>query len=518
MRGLKRDLWTSRIALASMFLLPLLMAWIPVSAAGAEVRASGFAGSGTVTVPATPTEDATVTALNKEKLAQEVRQLQQANDRSLSQWLWSNVATIVSSFLSTLVVVAGLFFAFRQWSVNRQDAQGKELKDRQAERDRRDEAQKRWLEDRQAERERRDEEQQRWLKDQEAEREKHAEERFQSAVTGLGDEKEGARIGAAILLRTFLRPPDYKQFYTQTFDLAVANLRLRNADPHTPEPLDALNQALITVFKESFPRARDRLKEENAQFSPQSLDASHIQLDNANLNFADLEQAWMPQASCREANLSGANLSGANLQEANLQEAGLNGASLSMADLIGTKLNKARLNGASLLMTKLSEANLREADLSGADLSGAHLSWAHLSGASLSGASLSEARLSRVKLSRANLGGANLTGANLSEADLSGANLSRTNLVDTLSLIGTDLRRVTGMMKKQVEIYKAKGAIVDEDPTISSPQPTVAPPPPKSGLGAQAPAIPPAQGSVPTPETGESSDSTQRLARRREEG
>src|SRR2546421_205146 len=67
------------------------------------------------------------------------------------------------------------------------------------------------------------------LKDRQNEREKRAEERFQAAVTGLGDVKEGAKIGAAILLRTFLRP-DYKDFYTQTFDLAVANLRLRNVD------------------------------------------------------------------------------------------------------------------------------------------------------------------------------------------------------------------------------------------------------------------------------------------------
>jgi hypothetical protein len=80
----------------------------------------------------------------------------------------------------------------------------------------------------------------RWRRDQHTEREKRAEERFQAAVTGLGDEKEGARIGAAILLRTFLRP-GYEQFYTQAFDLAVANLRLPRApqppaDPDVPLP------------------------------------------------------------------------------------------------------------------------------------------------------------------------------------------------------------------------------------------------------------------------------------------
>ena len=73
----------------------------------------------------------------------------------------------------------------------------------------------------------------RWLGDRRDEREKRAEERFQSAVTGLGNEKEGARIGAAILLRTFLRP-GYEQFYIQTFDLAVANL-CPTETPHPPE-------------------------------------------------------------------------------------------------------------------------------------------------------------------------------------------------------------------------------------------------------------------------------------------
>ncbi len=150
-------------------------------------------------------------------------------------------------------MVIGVLFGFWQWLVSRRDAQDKELKERQAERDRREEEQKRWLEDR------------------EAEREKRVEERFQTAVTALGDEKEGTRIGAAILLRTFLHP-DYQQFHTQIFDLVVANLRLpRTAhqpeDPTLPlpQPITPFSKALITVFKESFPLVRERLKKENPQ-------------------------------------------------------------------------------------------------------------------------------------------------------------------------------------------------------------------------------------------------------------
>ncbi len=68
-----------------------------------------------------------------------------------------------------------------------------------------------------------------WLTTHKDEQEKRAEERFQKVVEGFGGDNEGAKVGAAILLRTFLRP-GYEQFYTQTFDLAVANLRL----PRTP--------------------------------------------------------------------------------------------------------------------------------------------------------------------------------------------------------------------------------------------------------------------------------------------
>jgi predicted negative regulator of RcsB-dependent stress response len=170
----KRDLWKSGIIVASVLFLLLLMMWVPLSATSAHEKRSGSATSGAVTVQTTATEDATVTALNKEKLMQEVEQLKQQNAPNLFGWLRTNAAVLLSTLV---VVIGGLIGLFR------------------------------------------------WFGDRHSEREKQAEVRFQAAVTGLGDEKEGARIGAAILLRTFLQP-DYKQFYVQTFDLAVANLRL----------------------------------------------------------------------------------------------------------------------------------------------------------------------------------------------------------------------------------------------------------------------------------------------------
>src|SRR5947209_6310385 len=55
-----------------------------------------------------------------------------------------------------------------------------------------------------------------------------AEERFKTAVTALGHEKESVQVGGAILLCSFLKPGDeaiYGRYYAQTFDLAVAYLR-----------------------------------------------------------------------------------------------------------------------------------------------------------------------------------------------------------------------------------------------------------------------------------------------------
>jgi len=389
MLWLKRDLWRTGIAIVGMLLLLMLMAWVSVVAADAHEGASGSAEPVTVTVLATPTEDATVTTLSKEKLAQEVKQLKEQNEPDLLEWLRTNASIL----LSTLVVVIGALIGL--W---------------------------RWLGDRRDEHEKRRE-------DQRSEQEKRAEERFQSAVTGLGDEKEGARIGAAILLRTFLRP-GYEQFYSQTFDLAVANLRLPQTphppeDPNTPLPLTTLSQALIVVFKEAFPLARSQDKR-----SPESLDATGIQLDNAYLRGADLKQVWMPQASLRKVNLSEARLSGVNLSEAKLSGARLNEADLS----------KARLSGADLSEADLSRARLNEADLNRTYFSGARLSGADLSGADLREAGLSGADLSWARLSGAYLSGADLDGANLSEADLSEADLR-----------GANLRGVVGLTKGQLE-------------------------------------------------------------------
>ncbi len=511
---LKRNLWKIGIAIAGMLLLLVLIAWLPVSAAGAREMTSGLATPITATVQATPTVDATVAALNKEKLAEEIKQLKDQNEPDLFSWLRTNAAIL----LSTLVVVIGGLIGYFRWLG-----------------DRRDEYKKR-------------------REDQRSELEKRAEERFQAAVTKLEDEKEGTRIGAAILLRTFLRP-GYEQFYIQTFDLAVANLRPQRTstpseDPNTSLPLTTLRQVLIVVFKEAFPLARSQNKG-----SPHSLDATGIQLDHAYMAQADLNQAWMPKAFLRNAilvetkfseavlegtNLNEADLSGADLSGAVLEGANLNEADLSRANLSGAVLWRADLSGANLSGTNLSGASFSGANLSGADLSGAgliraifnetDLSSANLSGATLKGVDLSRADLSSANLSGADLSGADLSGASLNGADLSGALLwqdtlsgavlswTRTLFVEettpvlrSISLKDTDLRGVKGLTKEQLEACKAKGAIIDEDSTASSSQSTIPSPLPSQSNDGQAQSPTSAQGSMPTPVADDSSAPSSKL-------
>lgn len=365
MRWRKRDLWKVSIVVGGVLFL-VLMTLVTVSVADAHGGMSGQAMSAASTLQATPTVDATMTALQKEQLKQEIQQLKDQNNPDLLGWLRINAAIILSTLV---VVIGGLIGLFR------------------------------------------------WFGDRRSEREKRAEERFQSVVTGLSDKKEGAKIGAAILLRTFLRP-GYEQFYTQAFDLAVAHLCPSETanqpdNPETAVTLTTLRQALITAFKEVFPLARSQNKG-----SPQSLDASYIQLDNGYLSHADLEQVWMPEASLRKAVLIEANLRGANLYKANFRGANLTRAQLVQADLISADLREADLTGALLTDAKLDHANFERVDL------------------------------------------------------------SKTNIATALSLEGTDLRGVKGLSTVELVVFMAKGAIVDEDSLVSAPLPPVSPPAP----------------------------------------
>ncbi len=416
MRWLKGDTWKAGIALAGLLLLLVLMVWIPMSA-NAYGGASEVAMAGTATVQATPTVDvtATITALNEEKLRQEIQQLKN-QDGDQNNWLANNSTALIAAVATVIVALFGIL----QWAITVRQTQDKELRDRADAREKERAAQDKELKDRQ--------------EAQDKELRAQVEERFKTAVTALGSENEATQVGGAILLRSFLKPEDkeiYGRYYTQIFDLAVAYLRLPRTTHSSgdsdkpfslleqsdiPQPLTPLSRVLIVVFQEAFPLARSQNKGR-----PQSLDASSVLLDNAFLNGVDLKQAWMRQASLRKAKLRWADLSGIDLFQTNLSEAKFRQANLSGASFVGAKLVDAEL-----LDANLRKADLHEADLRGADLSG---------------------------------------------ADLMGADLRGTRLENALSLKDTDLRCVKGLTKEQLEACKAKGAIIDEDTTTDSSQP-----------------------------------------------
>jgi uncharacterized protein YjbI with pentapeptide repeats len=409
MSWLSKGLWKAVFVLAGTLLFVVLLTWIHISSAEAhepsqDVREHSVAG-GTMIAPLTPTEDATVTALNKEKLVQDIGQQQ----HTWGNWFWNNGAALISSLA---LAIAGAFTLFRY------------LRDQRIEREKK-------REDLKAEQERRDEEQQRWLKDQQAEREKRAEERFQAVVEGLSSEREEARIGAAITLRNFLHQ-GYEQFYRQAFDLAITYLHFSTDSSakgglNTLAPLNSLRQALIIVFKESFPLTRGKWEEQKFQEKWEEqksrsdysdydrLGAVGIQLDNAYLVKADLRGIWMREAFLRYAHLYRADFTGAHLK--------------------GVDFTRAYLEEARLRRANSSRANFTEAALLRADFT--------------------EANISR---------------ADFTNADLTNANLRGTYPETTISLKNTRMNGVTGLTQKQLEACKAKGAIIDEDMTTSSSQ------------------------------------------------
>jgi hypothetical protein len=253
-------------------------------------------------IQGTPTPDATVVAAQKDKTIQDDIAAQNANN-----WWRTNLISLLTSLtgVAALVTIAVNVWQYRK----NQAAQQVEQKNRELERHK-DQIAKQ-------------ENQQRI---DQKEREKRDEDRFQIAVSGLGNEE--TRIGAAVTLRTFLQEcQGYEKFYQQIFDIAVGYLRLRKPDKPEETP-DPFNQAIIKLFTASFPLAKDLMKEkcteEGKKFDPELLDASYLRLDGAYLARAELGEAWLRKASFIGTSLYQADFSKTNLKRANFSEAYLN--------------------------------------------------------------------------------------------------------------------------------------------------------------------------------------------------
>lgn len=228
----------------------------------------------------------------------------------------------------------------------------------------------------------------RYLRERREELLKREDERFEEVVKGLGDEQPEQRVSSAVLLPTFLRP-GYKRFYRQVFNLAAGNLRTQTKETATSSPTPLI-QALVSVMRESYPLARDALKDQpkndKNRYIGRFLNAAGVNLDRAFLDDADFRVAWLRGASFREAALRAANFTDAMLEESDCSAADLENAILCNAIVKETNFTEAALRGADLSSAradgaKFNRANLAELFMEGGTIGGADFTGADLSGA-----------------------------------------------------------------------------------------------------------------------------------------
>jgi uncharacterized protein YjbI with pentapeptide repeats len=246
-----------------------------------------------------------------------------------------------------------------------------------------------------------------WVTIQQASGEQHltrdgqVTDRYNAAVTNLGDDAEEVRIGGLYALQRIAQDsPRDAPTVVQVISAYVrshAPLPSKGAkSPGHPSNDVAAALSILTapLDKNAF------------------LDLHGANLAGANLTYANLHGADLTGADLTDANLygSGTNLYGARLDGATLNRANLTGADLTHAMLTSAHLTGANLFGVRLIDTKLQGATLNSATLIAADLTRADLR----------GTDLTHTRLRNANLHGADLTGATLTGAYMDDANLTG--------------------------------------------------------------------------------------------------
>ncbi|MEU0597481.1 pentapeptide repeat-containing protein [Streptomyces sp. NPDC006393] len=210
--------------------------------------------------------------------------------------------------------------------------------------------------------------------------------RYNAAVTNLGDNSEEVRLGGLYALERIAKDsPRDAPTVVQVISAYVRSHAVlsKNAPEPPAHPASDVAAALAILVT---PLAKDT-----------PIDLNGAELSGANLRGADLHGANLV-----ETDLNGADLSQANLSGANLDASGSNGADFHGADLHGAKVS-ANLSGSNLRNVNLSNADLTLADLELADLTHADLSHAILKNANVKGATLEYATLKGADLEGANL-------------------------------------------------------------------------------------------------------------------
>jgi hypothetical protein len=287
----------------------------------------------------------------------------------------------------------------------------------------------------------------RYLSEQHRLRMEREEVRFSETVQRLGSDSEQQRMGAAVLLPSFLRP-GYDRFYNQVFNLASGNLRLQENEEGSAN-LTPFRQALGNVFRESFARARSLL--------PASTDSDLPSPDietELNSSYVNLREAYLVGADLRECWLYKARLDGAIVRAAHLRRANLEGAILTECDLEDADLSSANLLNAVFDNADLHHAVLKEARADGADFRGANLRDSDLRNMTAGGA----------KFLGADLSGADLTSTTFESVD---GNVG-TDIELAASLKDTRLFGVIGLTVEQRSICRIKGALLPPEETSSA--------------------------------------------------
>lgn len=283
------------------------------------------------------------TALETEKLRQEVRQLMLENDRLTSSWqAFSSFATL----LTAIVAVAGVFITI--W---------------------------RQLEERQKDRQQREFESRRRL-----------DEKFTSIVTNISSDNRSLQMSSTVSLLTFLKP-EYSEFHEQVYLILLANLKLK------PDP--QINDLLVDAFEKIL---RIRLERSREGSQPLELDFSHTNLYRIDLSGLDMAGVDIGFAELRRANLKDASLFRVRGIEANLEKASFTRANLGEARLVRANLCEAHLHQTNLVAATLKECNLRGAQFYQAQLQSAHLEKADVSGARFEQADLKDTYFTGVTL------------------------------------------------------------------------------------------------------------------------
>ncbi|MGA5363976.1 pentapeptide repeat-containing protein [Streptomyces purpurascens] len=248
-------------------------------------------------------------------------------------------------------------------------------------------------------------------------------DRYNNAVSNLGDDSEDVRLGGMYALERILEdsPRDREPICN------VLSAYVRGHAVRPKEPVKSADDRFDIRPGRDVITALQILSRNQA-----ASDASVVDLTGTYLRGMEFDGIQLAFADLRDVDLSWAILRDANLRKANLDDAKLS------ADLAGADLNLARLH---------------RADLGAATLRGSKMFSAQLARANLRVAQLQLADLNRANLRGADLRGANLVGADLTKATLRWADLR-----------GADLGRVRGLTAEQVlETRLATNTVLPDD-------------------------------------------------------